>query len=569
MAGILLEAYPKESVVHKAYNFARDAHKEDKRENGDPYFSHCEQVAETVHEWHLDELSVAAALLHDVVEDTLITSADLEKSFGKEVAFLVDGLTKLKTMQYPEGPEKPEVENLRKFIISFSKDLRVVIIKLADRLHNMQTLRFLSKEQQERIAWETAEIYAPLAYRLGMQKLSGELEDLAFPYINPEEYRWLVESVADSYTDRLKYAKKVQPIILRACGEHNIRPLRVDSRAKRYYSLYKKLCRHDMDLEKIYDLVAIRIIVKTIEECYAVLGVVHQLWQPLHGQFDDYIARPKPNGYRSLHTTVFCLDNKIIEIQIRTQEMHEEAEMGIAAHWAYQQARNTKGYTKTNWLGIKSRGELTWVEQLSNWQENFTDKEKFIQSLKVDFFKERIFVITPDNDIIDLPKGATPVDFAYRIHSDVGDQCVGAKINKKIVPLDHELHSGDIVEIVMHKGKKPTEDWLRFVKTEQARGHIRSALRAKIRHFKEKTGPLHTEFKIINQDRPGYLKDVTAAFAELKTNITFLQSQTDPRRTFSAVTARCDALPEAKVAKLLVKLKKVQGTKEITFKFIE
>ena len=569
MSSALLDHYPAGSAVHKAYEFAKNAHKDDMRESGDPYFTHCIEVAETVHAWHLDEASIAAALLHDTIEDTSVTFADIEKKFGKEICFLVDGLTKLKVIQYPEDAESQEVENLRKFVISFSKDLRVVIIKLADRLHNMQTLKFLPKERQEKIAWETAEIYAPLAYRLGMQKLSGELEDLSFPYIHPEEYRWLVESVSDSYTDRLKYVKRVQPALLRALSEHNIRPLRVDSRAKRYYSLYKKLVRYGMDFEKIYDLVALRIIVKTVEECYSVLGVIHQMWQPFPSQFDDYIARPKPNGYRSLHTTVFCIDNKIIEIQIRTQEMHEEAEMGIAAHWAYQQARVKKGYTQRNWKGVANRSELLWVEQLRNWQENFPDKEKFIQSLKVDFFKERIFVVTPDNEIIDLPRGATPVDFAYRIHSEIGDECVGAKVNKKIVPLDQELHSGEMVEIVTHKGKKPTEDWLRFVKTEQARGHIRSALRMKTRALRGRIATSFTEFKIANQDRPGYLKDVTAAFGELKINITYLQSQTDPRRTFSGVIVRSEVLTPSRIEKVLVKLKKIPGTREVTFKFVE
>ena len=563
----ILKKFGATSIVTKAYEFARNAHKDGKRENGDPYFTHCEEVAETVAEWQLDEASIAAALLHDVVEDTKITIQELEKTFGKEIAFLVDGLTKLKSLEYPEQSKITEVENLRKFVISFTRDLRVLIVKLADRLHNMRTIKHLNKERQERIAWETAEIYAPLAYRLGMQKLSGELEDLAFPYIEPEEYKWLIKEVKDSYNNRLKYAAKVEPILLRALGEQNIRPLKVDTRAKRYYSLYKKLRRYEMNLEKIYDLIAIRIIVKTTEECYSVLGVVHKLWQPLPGKFKDYIARPKPNGYRSIHTTVFCVDNKVIEIQIRTQEMHEEAEMGIAAHWAYQQARNKKGYHARNWEGVENKSELMWVEQLKNWQENFADQEKFVQSLKFDFFAERIFVVTPDNDVFDLPKGATPVDFAYRIHTDIGNQCVGAKVNEKIVALDYELHSGDVVEIITHKGKKPTDDWLRFVKTEHAKHHIKSAMRSKAKKLKEKSGPLYAEFKIIGAARQSYLKDIAGAFSETKTTIISIQGHTDPRKTFTTVVARCEALPEPKIAKILVKLKKVTGTKEVTYRF--
>lgn len=564
---ILLKQFGPQSLVGRAYEFAEQAHKGILRASGEPYFTHCEQVAESVYEWHLDEASIAAALLHDVIEDTTITLPELEKQFGKEVAFLVDGLTKLQTLEYPDDTRHTEVESLRKFVVSFTKDLRVVIIKLADRLHNMRTLKYLSKERRERFAWETSEIYAPLAYRLGMQKLSGELEDLAFPFIHPEEYKWLIETVKDSYNARIRYAEKVKPVLLRALAEHNIRPLKVDSRAKRYSSLYKKLQRYDMDMDKIHDLVAIRIIVKTIGECYAALGAVHHLWTPLPNRFKDYIARPKPNGYRSLHTTVFCVDNKIIEIQIRTEEMHEEGEMGIAAHWAYQQARNKKGYNTQNWEGVKNRGELLWVEQLRNWQENFTDQEKFIQSLKVDFFKERIFVVTPDNDVFDLPKGATPVDFAYRIHSDIGDQCTGAKVNQKIVPLDHELQSGDVVEIIMHKGKKPTEDWLRFVKTEQAKGHIRSALRGKIKSLREKMGPIHVEFKVVGQVRQGYVKDVAGIFTEHKITINSINGNTDARKTFATVSIRCDALPEQKIAKLLVQLKKIPGTREATYRF--
>lgn len=563
----LKEQFGPETLVGKAYAYAEEAHRGLTRASGEPYFTHCEAVADTVREWRLDEASIAAALLHDVIEDTDITRADIEKRFGSEVSFLVDGLTKLQSFEYPEDTKYTEVESLRKFIVSFTKDLRVVIIKLADRLHNMRTLKFLSKERQERFAWETSEIYAPLAYRLGMQKLSGELEDLSFPYVHPEEYKWLIDTVKYSYEDKMKYAEKITPILLRDLGSHGIRPYKVDARAKRYSSLYKKLQRYDMDLEKIHDLVAIRIIVKTVEECYSALGVVHNLWQPMPGRMKDYIARPKPNGYRSIHTTVFGLGSKIIEIQIRTQEMHEEAEMGIAAHWAYQQARNKKGYNTRNWEGVKNRGELLWVEQLRNWQENFTDQEKFVQSLKIDFFKDRIFVVTPDNDIIDLPKGATPVDFAYRIHSDIGDQCMGAKINQRIVPLDHELQSGDVVEIIMQKGKKPTEDWLRFVKTEQARGHIRSALREKTRTLKQRSGPLHTEFRMIGQERAGFLKDVMDIFSEFKITVLTAHAQVDARKAFATISIKCDALPDVKIEKLLIRLKKIPGIREISRKY--
>lgn len=562
---VLLTQFDPESVVRKAYDFAEMAHKDDTRESGEPYFVHCVKVAETVYEWKLDQASIAAALLHDTVEDTAITNKDIANYFGNEIAFLVDGLTKLETIKYQENKEEGEIENLRRFIISFSKDLRVVLIKLADRLHNMQTLRHIPQERREKFALETAEIYAPLAYRLGMQKLSGDLEDLAFPYTDSEGYAWLMKTVTESYKDRLRYADRVRPMIAKHLVKNGIKPITVDARAKRYSSLYKKLLRNEMNLDKIHDLVAFRIIVNSIEECYTTLGIIHKLWAPLPGRIKDYIARPKPNGYQSIHTTVFCVDSKIIEIQIRTEEMHEEAEMGIAAHWAYQQIRSdTK--KAVSWTGVKNKVELAWIEQLSNWQKHFTDQEEFMRALKTDFFKERIFVLTPHNDIIDLPIHATPVDFAYRIHTDIGNQCVGAKVNKKIVPIDYELKSGDLVEIITHKGKKPSEDWLRFVKSESAKDHIKSVLNKKSRFFKEKVETQLMEFKIINTDENGFLKEITSVFADLRINIVYLQSQTDHRKEFSTVTIRTEVLPDAKIQKILLKLKKVQGTKEITYR---
>lgn len=553
----LLAAYPKGSLVSKAYAFAKEAHGAQMRASGEPYFTHCVKVAETVHAWKLDEASVAAALLHDVVEDTEYSLADIGKRFGAEVAFLVDGLTKLKNITYTE--KQSEIENLRKFVLSFTRDLRVVIVKLADRLHNMQTLASLPTERQKRLAWETSEIYAPLAYRLGMQKLSGDLEDLAFPYVEPDAYEWITKTLKDSYEDRLAYAVHIRPLVTRLLLKHGIKPISVDSRAKRYASLYKKLLRYDLDIDRIHDLVATRIIVSSVEECYAALGIIHQAWPPLPGRIKDYIARPKPNGYRSLHTTVFCEDQRITEFQIRTQEMHEEAELGISAHWAYQQVRSNAQRLK-RWTGVKSRKELLWVEQLRNWQKSFTDQDEFVQSLKVDFFKDRIFAITPQNDIIDLPSGATPVDFAYRIHSDLGDQCTGARVNGKIVPLDYEIKSGDIVEIILQRGKKPSEDWLRFVKTSAAREHIKSTL--KIRSA-PKTREERTELNIMNDDRPGYLQDITAVFGNLKINILFLESRTDPRKSFSSVVVQTDPLPRGRLERLLLKLKKIPGTREI------
>ncbi len=559
-----LSTYPENSIVRKAYSFAEDAHRNVTRDSGEPYIIHPVAVAKLVHDWHLDESSIAAAFLHDVVEDSGHSLKEIEKQFGEEVAGIVNGLTKLKEFKYGENPD---AENIRKLVLSFSKDLRVILVKLADRLHNMQTLTFKSTTKQKEIAWETVEIYAPIAYRLGMQKLSGELEDLAFPYLYPDEYRWLMDTVKEKYEEREVYAEKLKPVLRKMLEEVHIVPVSVDSRAKRYYSLYRKLLRNDMELEKIYDLVALRVIVTTVEECYATLGAIHKHWAPLPGKFKDYVAVPKPNGYRSLHTTVSTPGGKITEIQIRTKEMHEEAEFGIAAHWAYEQIKDSRA-KKDSWGGVRNKKELLWVEQLRNWQKSFADQKDFLDSLKVDFFKERIFVVTPKNDVIDLPAGATPVDFAYHIHSEIGNQCVGARVNGKIVPIDYELHSGDLVEIMTQKGKKPSEDWLRFVKSSMAKKYLRSVTREKDRKIKKALPPQHIEFKIVNLDRPGYLKEITSVFADLKINIVFLNSQIDPRFTYSIVTVRCPAVQQEKVRKILVKVKSIPGTNEVSFKYI-
>ena len=565
MTAGFLKAYPPASIVQKAYELAETAHRSETRKSGDPYIVHPLRVAQTVHDWHLDEASIAAALLHDVLENNRSYSLkDISKQFGEEVAFLVQGLTKFKNL--PHTSREEDAENMRRFILSFSKDLRIVLIKLADRLHNMQTLQFLPAEQQRTIAKETMDIFAPLAYRLGMQRLSGDLEDLAFPYVYPSEYQWLLREVKDSYTDRFAYTKRLIPIVRKLLKKHGVRPIALDARAKRYSSLYKKLIRYDMDLGRIYDLVAVRIIVGSVSECYRTLGVIHEAWQPLPGRIKDYIARPKPNGYRSLHTTVFCLNHTITEFQIRTQEMHEEGEHGIAAHWAYQQARNEKN-TKA-WTGVRNGKELLWVSQLRNWQEHFTNQQEFLDSLKVDFFKDRIFVLTPGNDVIDLPAGSTPVDFAYRIHSDIGDQCVGAKINGKITPLDYELRSGDVVEILTQRGTKPSEGWLRFAKSSLAKKQIRSALNPREKEDRMRQKPEHMEFRIVHSNRPGYFKDIAGVFHEMKINLSELHNQPDQKLGFAIATARSEKLSKQKMGQLLVRLKKLPGTKEIGRKVV-
>ncbi len=560
-SALIKESFTKEEaqLIRRAFDFSKSAHQGQKRKSGEPYFNHCYQAALKLAEWQMDSATIAAGLLHDVVEDTKIPLENIKKEFSEEIAFLVDGVTKLGHLKYRIAEEQ-QAENLRKMILALSRDLRVIIIKLADRLHNMKTLAALPPQKQKRIALETTEIYAPLAYRLGMANLAGELEDSAFPYLHPQEYKWLKENIKEQYEERQKYSEKVKTVVAQVLKENKIEPVKIDFRAKRYSSLYKKLFRLNMNLEQIYDLVALRIIVKNIEECYAVLGIIHQLWPPLPGKIKDYIAMPKPNGYRSLHTTVFCLDNKPTEFQIRTLEMHNESENGIAAHWLYEQTKGTKQYAEKRPV-FADKKELVWVEQLRNWQKEFSDSEEFLQSLKIDFLKDRIFAITPKGEVIDLPAGATPVDFAYAIHTDIGDQCIGAKVNNKITPLDYQVQSGDLVEILIQKSKKPSESWLEFVKTSIAKKRIKSSLKNKHRFMKHDV----IEFKMVIQDRMGLIKDISSIFSRNHINIQTLNTADVAGQ--SIIKIRC-GINKEKAEKIILKLKKIKEIKEIGYKII-
>ena len=452
-------------LISRAYKFAADAHKGQKRENGEDYINHPLNTALTLVQMKLDAPTIAAALLHDIIDDTPITLNDVRKEFGKEITFLVRGVSKLGKIQY-RGIER-HVENLRKMFLAMAKDIRIIIIKLADRLHNMKTLSALPENKQKRIASETLEIYAPIAHRLGMGRLRGELEDLAFPYVYPKQYKWLKAKIQDRYQEREAYLKRIKPLIEKKLKEADIKYLEIHARAKRYYSLYKKLEKYNMDFSKIYDLMALRIIVPTVEDCYAVLGVIHRNWKPLPGRIKDYIAGPKANGYQSLHTTVFCVNGKITEFQIRTPKLHLEAEYGIAAHWARPDE------TKTRYYGLK-KTYLEWIKELKSWQKDITKPKEFLKSLKIDFFKYRIFVLTPKGEVVNLPEGATPIDFAYQIHTELGHRCGGAKADGKIIPLNYPLSNGQIIEIVAKREAKPSRDWLKFVKTNYAKNKIRN-----------------------------------------------------------------------------------------------
>lgn len=465
-------------LVQRAYKFASKAHQGQKRGNGEKYINHSLETALILIQMRLDAPAIVAALLHDVIEDTPVTLQGIQKEFGKEVASLVAGVTKLGKIKY-RGVER-HVENLRKMFLAMAKDIRIIVIKLADRCHNMKTLNALPERKQKRIALETLEIYAPIAHRLGIGKLKGELEDLAFPYVYPEQYKWLKAKIKDQFQEREVYLKKIRPIIQKKLKEAGINYVDVHARAKRYYSLYKKLERYNMDFSKIHDLMASRIIVPTIEDCYAALGIIHKNWKPLPGRIRDYIAVPKANGYQSIHTTIFCVDGKIAEFQIRTSQIHWEAEYGIAAHWA-----RTEEKERTKYYGIK-KTHLDWIKELKKWQRNISGPEEFLESLKIDFFKYRIFVLTPKGDVVNLPEGATPIDFSYQIHTELGHRCGQAKVDGKIVPLNHPLYNGQIVDILARKEARPNQDWLKFVKTNYAKSKIKSWFKECEREDKKK-----------------------------------------------------------------------------------
>lgn len=456
------------ALIERAFAFAQEAHRGQTRDSGEPYISHPLAVADYLAKLGLDAPSITAALLHDVIEDCNVPRTQIAKAFGTDIAFLVDGLTKLDAIRLPAAADA-KTESLKKMFFAMAEDLRVIIIKLADRLHNIRTIAHKTSDSQERIARETLEIYAPIAARLGMGRLKGDLEDLAFPYAHPKEFAWLKRTVKGKYEDRLQYIERTAPVVRHHLTTAGVAVIDIHARAKRMWSLYQKLKRYDMDPDKVFDLVAMRIIVPDDKSCYETLGILHAHYTPMPGRIKDYIALPKPNGYRSLHTTVFCEKGRVAEIQIRTPAMHDHAENGIAAHWAYTEQGKQK-----NTLAHKA--ELAWINQLKQTLKDIKSSEG-LANLKIDFFKNRIFALTPKGDVKDLPEGATPIDFAYAVHSEIGNRATGALVNAKMVSLDHPLQSGDVIEIQRGKKDRPNKNWLRFVKTTVAAKHIRSWFR--------------------------------------------------------------------------------------------
>lgn len=457
-------------IVKDAYAFAAEAHAAQKRASGEPYIIHPIAAATTLAEMRLPVTLVVAALLHDVPEDTARTLEEIEAAFGKEIAGLVSGITKLGKIKY-RGMER-YVENLRKMFLAMAEDVRVVFIKFADRLHNLETLDAIPPKKRYRIALESLEIYAPIANRLGMGEMRGRLEDAAFKYVLPKEYEWTKKLISSS--QKPGYLERIVELIKADFKHAGLRDIEVHGRAKHLYSTYRKLLKHERNIARVYDLIALRVLVPTLSDCYAALGIIHGRWTPLKGRIKDYIAQPKPNGYQSLHTTVFCEDGEIVELQIRTYEMHETAEYGIAAHWVYDEHGKKSAVNR-------EAAHLAWVNQLADIQKEMGETQKYLHSLedlKIDLFRDRIFVFTPQGDVIDLPEESTPVDFAYAIHTDIGNTCVAAKVNDENVALERTLKSGDIVEIVTDKNRKgPNPDWLKWVKTHHAKSKIRQFAR--------------------------------------------------------------------------------------------
>lgn len=502
-----------EDKVRRAYEMARIHHEGQKRNSGEDYIIHPLNVAMILADMDMDTSTIIAGLLHDTIEDTSVTYEDVEKNFGKEIADLVEGVTKLTKISYKSKEEK-QAENIRKMVLAMAKDIRVIIVKLADRLHNMRTLEYMTDAKKIEKATETLEIYAPIADRLGMSRIKWELEDLSLRYLHPDEYYKLIDMV----NKRRKEREDLINYIIASLKEHLSKVgiiCEINGRPKNFYSIYKKMKVKGKVFDEIYDLSAVRILTNDIKDCYGALGVVHTLYKPIPGRFKDYIAMPKPNNYQSLHTTVIDNNGETFEVQIRTYQMHQTAEYGIAAHWKYK-----TGQTKTTTFDEN----LTWLRQLMEWQKDLKDPTDFMDTLKVDFFADEVFIFSPKGDVINLPEGSTPIDFAYRIHTQVGNTCVGAKVNGRIVPLSYKLSSGNIVDIITNANSGPSLDWLNIVKSNQAKKKISQYFKVKDRDKNIEIGKdiLEKEAKRLNYNVIDFLKPEWLEEVRIKMNISTL-----------------------------------------------
>src|SRR6266850_1674025 len=450
------------AIIKKAYDYSLKHHNGQSRASGEPYLAHPLQVALVLAELKLDPQAIAAGLLHDSVEDTVVTIQDIEREFGAQVAHIVEGVTKISKIDFANKEER-QAENVRKMVLAMVDDIRVVIIKLADRLHNMRTLDALPAERQQQIAKETLEIYAPIAHRLGMGKIRGELEDLSFKHVDPIAYKNVRDAVESRRKTGEQFLEQMEAVISEKLKENGVEA-RVETRIKRLYSIHLKLQRQRIAVDQVYDLLAARIITKSVKDCYGALGAIHGLWRPVPGRIKDFIAMPRPNLYQSLHTTVIVEGGMQFEVQIRTEEMHKMAEEGIAAHWKYKHGGP---------VSAKDEQRLSWLRQVVEWQQDVSDPSEFLSTLKVDLYPEEVYTFTPKGKVVILSRDATPVDFAYTIHTEVGHTCVGAKVNGRIVPLRHRLQNGDVVEIMTQAGHTPSRDWLGFVRSSRARNKIK------------------------------------------------------------------------------------------------
>jgi len=504
-------------LLARAYQFSAEAHAGQVRNSGDPYVTHCVEVAKILADLQLDSVTVASGLIHDVVEDTKVTVADVEREFGPEVAGIVDGLTKIAKLPTGTSSQERQVENYRKLLLSIAKDARVIIIKLADRLHNMRTLEWLPPEKRHRIAQETRDLYAPLAHRFGMAKMRWELEDLAFKHLEPDAYKTLAKQVAQKRGEREQLINQFKEPLERSLAQAGIQHAEVTGRPKHLWSIYKKMTQRQKPYEEIYDLLAIRVLVDTVPECYHALGVIHDGWTPVQERIKDYIAQPKSNGYQSLHTTVFGPGRQLYEVQIRTRDMHRTADFGIAAHWLYKE-------------DVKSADELdrhlTWFRQILELQLDAKTPDEFLEFLKLDLYQDEIFVFTPTGHVIQLPKGATPIDFAFAVHTEIGQHCAGARVNGRIAPLSRPLRNSETVEIITSAAARPTRDWLSHVHTGRARHKIRQVLKREAQQSATKLGQdiLDREVKRRRLSRPSSEQLARAAKALGLNDETHLQA---------------------------------------------